>query len=60
MIQAAQILALGVGGGFLVELLGSRLTMVVAGGGTALVGLVGLALYARVPAAEKQVGVTAE
>jgi MFS family permease len=60
MIQAAQILALGVGGGFLVELLGSRLTMVVAGGGTALVGLVGLALYARVPSAEKRVGVTAE
>ena len=59
MIQAAQILALGAGGGFLVELLGSRMTMVVAGGGTALVGLVGLVLYARVPAAEKQVGVTA-
>jgi len=59
MIQAAQILALGAGGGFLVELLGSRMTMVVAGGGTALVGLAGLILYARVPAASKQVGVKA-
>jgi MFS family permease len=58
MIQAAQIIALGASGG-LVELAGSQLTMVLAGGGTALVGLVGLVLYARVPAAEKQVGVTA-
>lgn len=55
MIQAAQILALGVGGGFLVELLGSRWTMVFAGTGTALVGLAGLLLYARVPAPEKEV-----
>jgi hypothetical protein len=59
MIQAAQILALGLGGGFLVELLGSRMTMVVAGAGTVLVGLAGLLLYARVPSAEKQMGVTA-
>lgn len=58
MIQAAQILALGASGG-LVELAGSRLTMVLAGSGTALVGLVGLVLYARVPAAQKQVSVTA-
>ncbi|MGH2692024.1 MAG: MFS transporter [Actinomycetota bacterium] len=55
MIQAAQILALGVGGGFLVELLGSRWTMVFAGTGTVLVGVAGLFLYARVPSREKQV-----
>jgi MFS family permease len=54
MIQAAQIIALGVSGG-LVELAGSRLTMVLAGSGTALVGIVGLILYARVPAEEKQI-----
>jgi MFS family permease len=60
MVQAAQILALGLGGGFLVELLGSRWTMVFAGTGTALVGVAGLLLYARVPASEKQMKVTAE
>lgn len=58
MIQAAQIIALGVSGG-LVELAGSRLTMLLAGSGTALVGIVGLILYARVPAEEKQVDVEA-
>ncbi|MGH2711167.1 MAG: MFS transporter [Actinomycetota bacterium] len=56
MIQAAQIVALGASGG-LVELAGSRLTMLLAGCGTALVGVVGLILYARVPAEEKQVSV---
>lgn len=54
MIQAAQIVALGASGG-LVELAGARLTMVLAGGGTALVGLVGLLLYARVPSRERRV-----
>lgn len=53
MIQAAQILALGVGGGLLVELAGARMTMILAGTGTALVGVVGLLLYARVPARDK-------
>jgi MFS family permease len=54
MIQGAQIIALGASGG-LVEIAGSRLTMVIAGTGTALVGVVGLILYSRVPAGEKQV-----
>jgi hypothetical protein len=53
MIQAAQIVALGASGG-LVELAGARLTMVLAGSGTALVGLIGLLLYARLPAGERR------
>jgi MFS family permease len=52
MIQAAQIVALGASGG-LVELAGARTTMLLAGSGTALVGLVGLALYARIPVADR-------
>jgi MFS family permease len=58
MIQAAQIVALGVSGG-LVELAGAQRTMMFAGGGTVLVGLVGLVLYARVPERERQVTTTA-
>lgn len=53
MIQAAQIVALGASGG-LVELAGARLTMVLAGSGTAMVGLIGLLLYARLPAGERR------
>ncbi|MDQ4005299.1 MAG: MFS transporter [Actinomycetota bacterium] len=52
MIQAAQIVALGASGG-LVEVAGARTTMLLAGSGTALVGLLGLVLYARVPVAER-------
>ena len=58
MIQAAQIVALGASGG-LVELAGTRLTMMLAGGGTALVGIIGILLYARVPAPERNVPATA-
>lgn len=58
MIQAAQIIALGASGG-LVELAGTRLTMMLAGGGTAIVGVLGLLLYARVPARERTVTATA-
>ena len=54
MIQAAQIVALGASGG-LVELAGARLTMVIAGGGTALMGLIGVLLYARVPATDRKI-----
>ena len=54
VIQAAQILALGASGGLL-ELAGTRPTMMLAGGGTALVGLVGLALYARIPSRDRSV-----
>ncbi|MGH2686158.1 MAG: MFS transporter [Actinomycetota bacterium] len=53
MIQAAQIVALTTSGG-LVEIAGARTTMLLAGAGTALVGLLGLALYARVPAPERR------
>ncbi len=52
MIQAAQIVALAASGGLL-ELAGTRLTMMLAGGGTVLVGAVGILLYARVPARER-------
>jgi MFS family permease len=58
MIQAAQIIALGASGG-LVELAGTRLTMMLAGGGTAVVGIIGILLYARVPAPERSVPATA-
>jgi MFS family permease len=53
MVQAAQIVALGASGG-LVELFGARLTMLYAGLGTALVGLLGAFLYARIPSPERQ------
>ncbi len=53
MIQAAQIVALAASGG-LVELAGTRLTMMLAGGGTVLVGAIGILLYARVPARERK------
>ena len=48
MIQAAQIVAMGVSGG-LVELAGPRTTMILAGSGTVTVGVLGVLLYLRVP-----------
>jgi MFS family permease len=48
MIQGAQIVALGASGG-LVELAGARTTMLLAGAGTMVVGVAGLALYTRIP-----------
>jgi MFS family permease len=54
MIQAAQILALAGSGGML-ELAGARTTMLLAGGGTALVGLAGMLLYLRIPVAQRDV-----
>jgi MFS family permease len=54
VIQGAQIVALGASGG-LVELFGARLTMVVAGTGAAVVGLLGLALYVRIPGRRRRV-----
>ena len=53
VVQAAQILAMGASGG-LVELAGPRMTMVLAGMGTAVVGLIGTALYIRIPAGERR------
>lgn len=53
MVQAAQLIALGASGG-LVVLAGARMTMVIAGAGTALVGFVGLLLYVRIPSGERQ------
>src|ERR671918_264892 len=53
MVQAAQIVALGVSGG-LVEAAGARMTMVIAGAGTAAVGVVGAFLYARIPSGERR------
>jgi MFS family permease len=53
MVQAAQIVALGASGG-LVELFGARLTMLYAGLGTAIVGLLGTFLYARIPSPERR------
>lgn len=58
MIQAAQIVALGASGGLL-ELAGARLTMLLAGSGTAIAGIIGILLYARVPARERGVTVSA-
>ena len=52
MIQAAQIVALAASGG-LVEVAGARTTMLLAGAGTFVVGLLGMAAYARIPAAER-------
>jgi MFS family permease len=54
MVQAAQIVALSASGG-LVELAGARMTMVIAGAGTAAVGVVGTLLYARIPSGERRV-----
>jgi MFS family permease len=48
MVQGAQIIALSLSGG-LVEALGARMTMLVAGIGTGLVGMVGGLLYLRIP-----------
>jgi MFS family permease len=53
VVQAAQILAMGASGG-LVELAGPRMTMVIAGLGTAAVGLAGTYLYVRIPAVERR------
>ena len=53
MVQAAQIVALGTSGG-LVELFGARLTMLYAGLGTALVGILGAFLYVRIPSPERR------
>jgi len=54
MIQGAQIVALGASGG-LVELAGARTTMLLAGAGTVLVGLAGLAMYLRIPVTQRDV-----
>jgi MFS family permease len=54
MVQGAQILAMGASGG-LVELAGPRMTMVIAGLGTAAVGLAGTFLYVRIPSGERRV-----
>ncbi|MGH2765953.1 MAG: MFS transporter [Actinomycetota bacterium] len=54
MVQAAQILAMGASGG-LVELAGPRMTMLLAGLGTAAVGVVGSYLYVRIPSTERRV-----
>ena len=56
MIQASQIVALGASGG-LVELAGPRSTMILAGSGTALVGVIGLLLYLRIPGTQRDVSV---
>jgi MFS family permease len=53
MVQAAQIVAMGASGG-LVEAAGPRLTMVIAGAGTAAVGLAGTFLFARIPSRERR------
>jgi MFS family permease len=47
IVHAAQIIALGASGG-LVEWAGARTTMLLAGTGTAAVGLVGWVLYAKI------------
>ncbi|HEX2026321.1 MAG TPA: MFS transporter [Actinomycetota bacterium] len=49
MVQGAQIIALSVSGG-LVEVLGARMTMLMAGIGTGAVGVLGAMLYLRIPA----------
>jgi MFS family permease len=48
MVQASQIIALAASGG-LVEALGARMTMLMAGIGTGAVGILGSLLYLRIP-----------
>ena len=55
MVQGAQIIALSLSGG-LVEALGARMTMLVAGIGTGLVGLLGTLLYLRIPTRHRREG----
>jgi hypothetical protein len=48
VVQASQILAMGASGG-LVEVAGAQMTMVIAGMGTVLVGILGGLVYLRLP-----------
>ncbi len=48
LIQAAQIVALGASGG-LVEVFGAQTTMLVAGAGAAMVGIIGTVFYLSIP-----------
>ena len=48
LLSSGQILAVALGG-ILVEAIGPRGTLLLAGGGTVLVGIVGLVFYARLP-----------
>lgn len=52
LIQAAQIVALGASGG-LVEVFGSRTTMLIAGTGAAAVGVIGTILYLTIPRSQR-------
>lgn len=54
VVQGAQILALAASGG-LVEALGARNTMLLAGAGTAAVAVLGLGLYLRVDRSESRI-----
>jgi MFS family permease len=56
VVQAAQIVALGASGG-LVEAAGARMTMLLAGIGTAVVGLLGTFLYLRIPSRQRRAAV---
>jgi MFS family permease len=53
VVQASQILAMGASGG-LVELAGARMTMVIAGLGTVLVGTIGGLVYLRLPSTTRR------
>lgn len=53
VVQASQILAMGASGG-LVEAAGPRMTMLIAGAGTVLVGLLGGLLYLKVSPGDRR------
>src|SRR5918999_342684 len=54
IVNAAQVSAMALGGG-LVELLGGRGSLAIAGGGAALASAIGLLIHATMPAAERTV-----
>jgi MFS family permease len=53
VVQASQLLAMGASGG-LVEAAGPRMTMLIAGAGTVLVGLLGGLLYLKVSPGDRR------
>jgi MFS family permease len=54
IVNAAQVTAMAMGGG-LVDLLGGRGSLAIAGGGAALASAIGLLIHATMPAAERTV-----
>jgi len=53
LLSSGQIAAVALGG-ILVEAMGPRVTLLLAGGGTVAVGIIGLVAYASLPAAVRR------